>query len=236
MWREEQDSERDTKAAFAFLRLVHVMLGAQFGDSRPLLSFPSLLPSFSEFAQISIRERQKALSPLFKIVLLIFRRIVQHLFEERMECPADAWPGSQTSDLHDPLTINFQHTDRNRVSQRLVHHRHVFAQPEGVRFRPPGADTVADAQVQEILDILLSYPRYHASDGRERDGVRVGEEHVPPDKRFHFVRQVFREPEICQYLPRHARAYHIVAVEGPIRLLVGPSTGGRLPYIVQERR
>ena len=151
-----------------------------------------------------------------------------------MEYPSDT-RSRGLAQLDEARTVYFQHADGDRVAHRLIHHRHVLAEPEGLFLGPPRAHSVADAEIEEVFNVVHSHIRDDAPHRGEGDLVGVGEEHVPADERVHYSNRLLRQAEVSHNLLCHSCAHHFVAVEGPVFFLIRPAARCGLADVVEER-
>src|SRR3989344_3497821 len=215
--------------------LRHVVFGAELFDRCLVLLFFAFLARFPELFELCVTHGQKISSRFLQILGRIFCRLVEHLFEECMEYPAHARPGL-LSELHEFPAVNLQHADGDWIARCFIYHRHVLAEAEGVRLGSAGADAVAYAEIEEVVDVALAYPHDGAAYGSEGDDIGVREKHVPAYKRYDFLYRLFGITEVVQYAFCHAGRDDVMPVESPILFLLRPHTRRRLADVMQKGR
>src|SRR3989344_4886039 len=212
-----------------------VVFGAKRFDRCLVLLFFAFLARFSEFFELCIVHGQKISSRFFQILSRIFGRFVEYLFEECVEYPAHARPGL-LSEFYEFPAVNLEHADGDRITRRLIYHRHVLAEAEGVRLGPAGADAVAYTEVEKVVDVARTYAHDGAAYGSEGDDIGVREKHVPAHEGYDFLYHIFGITEVVQYAFCHAGRDNVVSVECPVFLFFGPLTGRWLADVMQKGR
>src|SRR3989338_9401433 len=215
--------------------LRHVVFGAERFDRCLVLLFFAFLARFPELFELCVTHGQKISSRFLQILRRIFHRVVEPLFEECVQYPAHARP-RLLAEFHEFPAVNLEHADGDWIARCFIYHRHVLAEAEGVRLGSAGADAVAYAEIEEVVDVALAYPHDGAAYGSEGDDIGVREKHVPAYKRYDFLYRLFGITEVVQYAFCHAGRDDVMPVESPILFLLRPHAPHARPCHAKRRQ